>query len=142
MRIGSPNDSVFSEITDHDMDDLFAGDLEEADAPAPAPTLLQRIGAVFRGKPEIVRATILIERADQLVLSFVLPKQLDWSPGTILELRIGGQTIQVRVDPSATTAAAKLGAGVTVRLTLTLDAALPSGAFELDVCGLRLTAKR
>jgi Ca-activated chloride channel family protein len=163
MVIGSPNDGVFKEIADEDVDQLFASastemapvdfddaeseeadleDLEDAPSPPPAPTLLQRIGAVFRGKPETVRATILLERADQLVLSFVTPKQLDWSPGTTLELRIGGHTIQVRVDQSATTAAAKLGAGVTVRLTLTLDAALPAGAFELDVCGLRLTAKR
>src|SRR5690606_24100228 len=94
------------------------------------------------GQPEVVHSTIVLERPDQLVLTFVTPKSLDWSPNATLELRIGGRTIQVRLDPTATTANGKLGAGVTVRVTLTLSAALPSGALGLDVCGLRLTARR
>jgi hypothetical protein len=127
--------TVHREITDEDFDQLF-----EEHPPKP-PSLLQRIGTAlgFGGK---VRATIVLERPDQLVLTFVTPKELDWSPGTTLDLHIGGRTIQVRLDPTATTANAKLAAGVTVRVTLILDAALPSGALELDVNGLRLTAQR
>ncbi|HVI01359.1 MAG TPA: VIT domain-containing protein [Enhygromyxa sp.] len=108
------------------------------------PTLRERLSAALGlgGKPQTVRAKIVLERPDQLVLTFVTPEALDWSPSTTLELRIGGRTIQVRLDVAATTAAGKLGAGVTVRLALTLDAALPSGALDLDVNGLRLTAKR
>ena len=110
---------------------------------AERPTLRERLSAALGfGKPELVRATIVLERADQLVLTFVTAKPLDWSPAAILELRVGGRTIQVRLDLAATTAAAKLGAGVTVRVTVILVAALPPGSLELDVCGLRLTANR
>jgi Ca-activated chloride channel family protein len=146
MIIGG--DDVFREIADDDIDCLFgdgggAPSPSDAPSPPPAPTLLERIGSALGfGQPETVRATILLERPDQLVLSFVTPKQLDWSPGTTLELRIGGRKISVRVDPSATTKAAKLVAYVTVRLTLTLGAALPPGALELELCGLRLVANR
>jgi Ca-activated chloride channel family protein len=95
-----------------------------------------------RFKSRTIPAKILLERADQLVLSFVVGRQLDWSPNTTLELRIDGRKIQVRVDQAATTANARLDAGVTVRLTLTLGFALPPGALELEVCGLRLAADR
>jgi len=143
--------AAFGEMHDANIDALFADDeaeveVEERNAPiAPPrrPSLRDRlVDALGFGKPDPVRATIVLERPDQLVLSFIVPGPLDWSPTTTLELRIGGRTIQVRLDPAATTASARLDAGVTVRLTLILDAALPPGSLELDVCGLRLTAKR
>lgn len=111
---------------------------------AERPTLRERLtDALARGgKPPSVHATIVLERPDQLVLTFITPKALDWSPNATLELRIAGHTIQIRLDPTATTANGKLGAGVTVRVTVILSAALPPGALELDVCGLRLTARR
>lgn len=135
-------------MSDADFDSMYEdlGDYEESSAAPPAPprpSLRDRlVDALGFGKAKTVHATIVLERADQLVLTFITPNPLDWSPAAIVELRVGGRTIQVRLDRAATTATAKFGAGVTVRVTVILDTALPPGPLELELCGLRLTAKR
>lgn len=125
------------------VDDATFDDAPDVESELEAPSLGERlIGAVRGVFSTTVRATIVLEEAGRLVLSFVAPKRLEWSSLAKHLLRVGGKRVRATIDAAATTSPGELDENVTVRVTLIFDGSLPPGSIELAISGLRLTAER
>jgi Ca-activated chloride channel family protein len=117
-------EAEYAELSDEEADTTLA---EEAAPELPATRL---------------DARVLVERDDKLILSFTLDKGLEWDPEEELELLDeNGEVIAAKVDLSNTTGPSSIDGGVTIRLSLQLDATAGTPS-TLCICGLELRLSR